>query len=111
MPSRQDVTSAPVVKVLHTPVGADATHDITDDAVMGDGAAFRYRDRSGQWMKMLRSSALRKAGTYVVTMESGDASEYAVDSCVEWIVVEPPKERRRHSWMSRWHRKSGGDDD
>lgn len=107
----QDLTSAPVMKVLHTPVGADATQDITDHAVLGDSTAFRYREKRGLWKKMLRRKAFRQAGTYVVTMESGDASEYAVDSCVEWIVIEPPPARHRgHSWMRRWHKKLGGDD-
>jgi hypothetical protein len=105
-----DLAAAPVVKVLHEAEGDEETHDVTSEAVFRDSAAFHYR-HGGVWLKMLRRSALDEPGTYVVTLESGDPEEYAVDSCVEWIVVEPPgKSGNDHHWMHRWHRRFGGHD-
>ena len=104
----QDLLAAPVVQVVHTPLGSDESKDISDLAVLYGNREFRYGDK-GRWRKLLRRSALREPGTYVLTMESGDMTEYALESCVEWIVVEPPPERRgRHSWIGRWRSKFGG---
>ncbi len=109
--AEQDLNAAPVLQVLHTPPGSDETHDITRKAVRRS-SEFVYRDDHGLWVKLVRRSALRKPGTYVLTMESGDPAEYALEAtCVEWIVREPREKKKRPRWMSRWKRTFGEDDD
>ncbi len=109
--AEQDLNATPVLQVLHTAPGSDETVDITPKAVRHSDD-FAYRGRHGHWMQSVRRSALRKPGTYVLTMESGDAAEYALDpTCVEWIVREPPEKEKRPRWMRRWKKVFGDDDD
>ncbi len=109
--AEQDLHAAPVLQVLHTPPGSDETHDITERSVRRD-SDFAYRGGHAHWLKAVKRSALEKPGTYVLTMESGDASEYALEpACVEWIVREPPKEEERPRWMRRWKKVFGDDGD
>jgi len=103
----QDLLAAPVVQVVHTPLGSEDSYDISKDAVMNGNREFRHR-KAGKWRKLLRGNAMLLPGTYVVTIESGDPEEYALDSCVEWIVVEPPAESRQPKWMKRWRSRFGG---
>jgi hypothetical protein len=104
-----DLVAAPRVRVLHTPPGGDETNDVTARAVPNGNPGFAHR-RNGFWQKLLRNEAFEASGTYVVTLESGDPAEYAVDpACVDWLVREPRD--WRHKRDKRRHHRHGWDRD
>lgn len=79
--------SPPVVQVLfHSFAGGDAV-DVTDDALPSgastDGNQFRYSTEDGVWRHNLRTRDHTSAGTYTITMVSGDALEYTIDPTCE----------------------------
>jgi hypothetical protein len=105
----QELWSPPVVQVLHTPPGGE-TQDITPRIVRRGSTDFVHRYPTDRWFKVLWRRDLAEPGTYVITLESGDPQEYAVDpTCVEWIVREPPPDEARscHRWMRRWRGRFG----
>ena len=66
--------------------GDDAT-DVTDDALSSgqgtDGNQFEYQPDDGKWHFNLKTENYTAAGTYVITLESGDENEYTMDSTCE----------------------------
>lgn len=88
-----DLMAPPVVQVLFTPPDSEEAVDVTAELTWRD--AFRFT-RKGEWRMGLKRHRMRKAGSYRITMESGDESEYAIDPTCEQTVV---KEVRRRSFQ------------
>ena len=89
-----DLLSPPVVQVLFdSGVPGDTPVDVTDDALpsgqSSDGNVFSFDDSTDRWKYNLKTKNYDAPGTYTITMESGDESEYLVDpTCTATFVVE-----------------------
>jgi hypothetical protein len=87
-----DLTARPVVQVLYdSGLGGDPV-DVTSEALSAglgtEGNQFEFTDE-GHWQFNLLTRNYTAPGTYIVTMESGDDSEYVLDpSCVTEFVVQ-----------------------
>jgi hypothetical protein len=90
-----DLIAAPVVQVLFTPLEGGETLDVTPEVTWRD--SFRFH-RRGYWRLALKRHRMREPGTYHITMESGDESEYLIDpTCRDTVVKKTRKRRsRRH---------------
>jgi hypothetical protein len=87
-----DLIAPPVAQVLFTPAEGEETLDVTDDVTWKDSFTF---NRKGYWRLSLKRYRMRMPGTYLVSMESGDESEYLIDpTCSESIIKKAPKRRR-----------------
>ncbi len=87
-----DLVAAPVIQVIHTPATGEPGADVSDDALSAglgmDGNMFEYRG-DGYWHFNLKVSNYSAPGEYLVTVISGDESEYTVDpSCVSSFLVQ-----------------------
>ena len=79
----------PVIQVWFTP-GSGGAIDVTDDALPAgfgtDGNEFEFNGTGWQFNLKLRNYSA--AGTYTVTLESGDDTEYLVDpACMAEFVI------------------------
>jgi hypothetical protein len=87
-----DITATPVIQVLYdSGMGGDPV-DVTDDALasgMGsDGNQFVWTEDE-KWQFNLKTNNYTAPGTYKVTMQSGDDSEYVIDpTCESQFVVK-----------------------
>ncbi len=92
----EDLVAPPLVQVLFSPEESDETLDVTGDVTWKDSFTFT---RKSYWRLGLKRHEMRKPGTYVVSMESGDESEYLIEpTCWESIIkkARKPKHRRHH---------------
>jgi hypothetical protein len=87
-----DITMPPVIQVMFDPgTGGDA-EDVTDYALSAgqgtDGNQFEFSD--GKWQFNLKTKNYSAAGTYTITMVSGDKCEYVIGSpsCTATFVIE-----------------------
>jgi hypothetical protein len=95
-----DLIAAPVAQVLFTPAGSEETLDVTADMTWKDSFTFNPK---GFWRLNLRRYQMHIPGTYLVTMESGDESEYLIDpTCSESIIKVIPK-RHQNRGHHRGH--------
>jgi hypothetical protein len=79
--------------VLFTPAEGEETLDVTADTTWKDWFTF---SRKGYWRLSLMRYQMQMPGTYLVTMESGDESEYLIDpTCSESIIKKAPQHRHR----------------
>lgn len=82
-----DLLAPPVIQVVFAPNNGDAPTDVTDDALpagMGtDGNQFEYNIEEGHWQYNLKTDDYTAAGTYTISIESGDPDEYELDSSCE----------------------------
>ena len=66
------------------------SEDVTQDALSAghgtEGNQFVFTG-DNKWQFNLKTRDYTAAGTYTITMESGDGSEYLVDSCVAQFVI------------------------
>lgn len=81
-----DLVAPPVVQVVFDPVGSDDAIDVSDDVLSSgqgsDGNQFEFTD-DGIWQFNLKSKNYTASGVYIVTVVSGDESEYRIDpACV-----------------------------
>ncbi len=81
-----DVAAFPVVQVVFQAAAGGDPVDVTGDAFpvgMGtDSNGFEYNPAEQVWQYNLKTKNHTAVGTYIVTIESGDPSEYRVDpSC------------------------------
>jgi hypothetical protein len=86
-----DLTALPAIQVLYTAVGEDA-NDVTEFALpagMGtEGNEFVYNG-DGEWQFNLKTSNYTAAGSYEITILSGDDSEYVIEpACSAIFVIE-----------------------
>ncbi|MBW1686933.1 MAG: hypothetical protein JRS35_17930, partial [Deltaproteobacteria bacterium] len=97
-----DLITAPMVQVLFSPAQGEETLDVTADTTWKDSFSF---SRKGYWRLSLSRYQMKMPGTYLVTMESGDESEYLVDpTCSESIIEKAPKPKKtRKSKKTRKH--------
>jgi len=87
----QDLDSPPRAHVAFAPADGEDAHDVTEHVVWGDGSFFFTR--RGNWAVFQKPWRMRRAGTYMTTMETGDPDEYVLDpTCVEYF----EKKHRRH---------------
>jgi len=87
-----DLAAAPVVTVLFNSSEIKDAVDIGKQALSSrlgsDGNQFEYTD-DGIWQFNLKSKNYKASGTYVVTVDSGDESEYTIDSsCVTSFIIK-----------------------
>lgn len=79
-----DVASPPVINVTFnsTVYGNGTTDDAALDTVgsSNDGNAFTYNAAEGVWQYNLGTKQFSSAGTYQVTVASGDTNEYTINS-------------------------------
>jgi len=85
-----DLVSSPVIQVLFDS-GAGSAIDVTDDALpAGQGTeGNQFEFGTDKWQYNLKTKNYTAAGTYTVTMESGNVFEYKVDSCETQFVIKP----------------------
>ena len=86
-----DLVAAPVIEVIHTPGTGEPSADVSGDVLAAglgtDGNMFEYRG-DGYWHFNLKVSNYSAPGEYLVTVISGDESEYTVDpSCVSSFLI------------------------
>jgi hypothetical protein len=85
-----DIVAPPVIQVLYNSGVGDAI-DVTDDALpAGQGTDANQFEFDGTWWHFnLETKNYRAAGTYTVTMASGDETEYIVcPTCTAQFVIE-----------------------
>jgi len=85
-----DVSAPPVIQVFFDS-GTALAVDVTDQALSAgqgtDGNQFEFSD--GKWRFNLQTKKYTAAGTYTITMVSGDDSEYTIDpTCIAEFVIE-----------------------
>ena len=85
-----DVVAPPVIQVLFSAVSGDPPIDVTDDALPAgqgtEGNQFEFSDE--RWRFNLKTKNYTAAGTYTISMVSGDASEYVLSGCSVDFVIE-----------------------
>lgn len=86
-----DLPAAPVIQVMHTPGSGEPDTDVTSDALAAglgtEGNMFEYRG-DAYWHFNLKVSNYSAPGEYLVTVISGDESEYTIDpACVASFLV------------------------
>jgi hypothetical protein len=78
---------------LFTPAGQEEQLDVTAESTRKDSFAFAPK---GYWRLALNRRSMRRAGTYLVSMESGDESVYRIDpTCSESRITKARKRRFR----------------
>lgn len=86
-----DLAAPPVVTVMFSSSGGAEGTDVSSDALaagMGtEGNQFEYTD-DGIWQFNLKSKDYHANGTYLVTVVSGDESEYVIDPACETSFVK-----------------------
>lgn len=86
-----DLSAPPVVQVLYDSGNGNGV-DVSDDALpvgLGDDGNQLVYTGEGKWQYNLKTTNYTAAGTYTVFMDSGDATEYAIDpTCVTEFVIE-----------------------
>jgi len=96
-----DLIAAPVVQVLFTPAEGEETLDVTAEMTWKDWFTF---NKKGYWRLSLMRYQMQMPGTYLVTMESGDESEYLIDpTCSESIIKKTPKPKKTRRHHHRRH--------
>lgn len=85
-----DVSALPVIQVFFDS-GIGPAVDVTNEALSAgqgtDGNQFEFSD--GKWRFNLQTKKYTAAGTYTITMVSGDDSEYTIDpTCIAEFVIE-----------------------
>ena len=79
-----DIVSSPVIQVSYSSSPGYAV-DVTDDAYAAglgtDGNAFEYNVAEQVWQFNLKTKNYTSPGTYTITMQSGDETEYLIDTC------------------------------
>ena len=90
-----DLIAPPLARVIFTPADGEENLDVTADVTWKDSFTF---NRKGYWRLALKRFRMQVPGTYLVTMESGDESEYLIDpTCAEAIIKKAPKRKiRKH---------------
>jgi hypothetical protein len=82
-----ELTAPPVLQVMFQSTGGGATVDVTDDALPAgfgtEGNEFEYNVADGIWQYNLKTKDYSAAGTYTITMVSGDDFEYTIDPTCE----------------------------
>ena len=86
-----DITAAPVIQVMFSSSGTAEAVDVTDEALSAgqgtDGNQFEFSD--GKWQFNLKTKNYSGAGTYTITMVSGDECEYVIDpTCTASFMIE-----------------------
>jgi hypothetical protein len=87
-----DLQAKPVIQVIFNSAVAGDSIDVTDEALYAgqgtDGNEFEFT-YDLHWQFNLKTKNYTAAGTYTVTMESGDDSEYKVDpTCTAHFIIE-----------------------
>ena len=86
-----DIAALPVLQVTLTTTGTTEVIDVSEDALPAgqgtDGNQFVFSE--GLWRFNLKTKNYSAAGTYTITMVSGDDSEYSVRGCQTQFVVNP----------------------
>jgi DNA-binding beta-propeller fold protein YncE len=86
-----DLAAAPVIQVHFTSADDGTPVDVTDDALpagaSSEGNVFEFT--GDHWRYNLMTSNYTAAGTYLVSMESGDSDEYVIaPTCEVSFVIE-----------------------
>ena len=86
-----DLITSPVVQVLFVPGAGGDPIDVTDQAFPAgqgtDGNLFVFSD--GKWRFNLKTKNYAALGTYLMSMVSGDPSEYEIDpTCESEFVID-----------------------
>jgi DNA-binding beta-propeller fold protein YncE len=84
-----EITAPPVLQVTFLSAGGGDAQDVTDDALPAgfgtEGNEFEYNLANGVWQFNLKTKNYSAAGTYTITMVSGDESEYLIDPTCEAV--------------------------
>jgi hypothetical protein len=102
----QDMTAPPMLRVMYMPEAGGSAVDVTD-AVTLSIPDFRYAGgRVKSWFVWMLPWEMRRDGTYLATMESGDPAAYTLDpTCADWTLIE--RNPRRHD-KGRGHDRHRG---
>jgi hypothetical protein len=89
-----DLIAMPVPRVLFIPEADTQTLDVTSEVTWKDSFSFTPR---GYWRLSLNRQRMLSPGSYLVTMESGDESEYQIDpTCSRSIIKKAHKPKKAH---------------
>jgi hypothetical protein len=82
-----DMTAPPVLQVMFQSATGGDPVDVTDDALPAgfgtEGNEFEYNLAEGVWQYNLKTKDYTAAGTYTITMVSGNDTEYTIDPMCE----------------------------
>lgn len=86
-----DIKAAPVIQVFFISAGGGAPIDVSGDTLpagaSSEGNMFVFAN--DHWQYNLKTSNYSAPGTYLISMESGDADEYGIDpTCNVSFVIE-----------------------
>jgi hypothetical protein len=86
-----DIIAPPVIQVIFQPTPNDDAVDVSDNALSAgqgtDGNQFEFSD--GKWQFNLKTKYYSAAGTYTITMVSGDDCEYVIKSpCTATFMID-----------------------
>jgi hypothetical protein len=86
-----EIIAPPVIQVMFDPLAGGDAEDVTDDALSAgwgtEGNQFEFSD--GKWQFNLKTKNYSAAGTYTITMVSGDDCEYVIEStCIATFVID-----------------------
>jgi hypothetical protein len=84
-----DLVAPPQLRVTFAPESGGEAQDVTD-ALTWRTPGFLYAGRRiERWVVWTFPWEMRRDGTYLATMESGDPTEYAIDpTCADWTLIE-----------------------
>ncbi len=82
-----NITSPPVLQVIYNSgIPEEDPVDVTEDTLSAgwgtEGNVFEYEISSGLWRFNLKTKNYRAAGTYTISIVSGDESEYIIDNSI-----------------------------
>ena len=85
-----DILSPPVIQIAFSPITGEDPEDVTDQSLSAgqgmDGNQFEFADNE-KWRFNLKTKNYTSAGSYVITMVSGDPTEYMINSTCEAIFI------------------------
>ena len=87
-----DIITLPVLQVLYNSETGGDLIDVTDDALSAgegtEGNQFVFTDE-GKWQFNLKTKTYTAAGTYNITISTGDDSEYVIDpTCQASFIIK-----------------------
>jgi hypothetical protein len=92
-----DLSMPPTLRVMHMPEAGGEPVDVTEDVTLRVPDFFFAGGRVQSWFVWLLPWEMRRDGTYLATMESGDPAEYTLDpTCADMTVVQRPSRKRHH---------------
>ncbi|MFZ0429593.1 MAG: hypothetical protein WAO20_15855 [Acidobacteriota bacterium] len=86
------ISASPVVQITYSASGSSDAVDVSEEALpagsSSDGNQFFFNGQ-GKWQFNLKTSGYTAPGLYTIRIVSGDESEYVINACEAYFVIEP----------------------